>query len=116
MGEGLGWLLVPAPDTGEAAFDAGVDMATAADDTGVGLVVGISGIGVNETVAAAVGAGVGWGVLAVIEEMATVLDEVAVVPGEEFAWGIATTLDGVAAGVVAEVAAAFGVGIGGGVG
>ena len=38
-------------------------MATAADDTGVGLVVAISGIGVNETVAPAVGAAVGGGVL-----------------------------------------------------
>ena len=72
------------------AFDAGVDRATAADDTGVGLVVGISGIGVNETVAAAAGAAVGWGVLAVVEE--------------------------VAAGVGAGVTAAFGLDIGAGVG
>ena len=98
------------------AFDAGVDRTTAADDTGVGLVVGISGIGVTETLAAAAGATVGWGVLAVVEEMATVLDGVPVVPGDEFAWEVATTLDGVAAGVGAGVAAAFGVGIGAGVG
>ena len=91
-------------------------MATAADDTGVGLVVGISGIGVVETVAAAASAGVGWGVVAVVEAMATVLDELPVVPGEEFTWGLATTLDGVAAGVVADVAAAFGVVMGAGVG
>lgn len=91
-------------------------MATATDDTGVGLVEGMSGIGVNETVAAAVGAAVGWGVLAVVEEMATVLDGVPVAPGEEFAWAVATTLDGVGAGVGAGVAAAFGVGIGAGVG
>ena len=91
-------------------------MVTALDDTETGVVVGISGTGVVETVAAAVSAGVGWGVVAVVEAMATVLNELPVGPGEEFTWGLATTLDGVAAGVGADVTAAAGVGIGAGVG